>query len=290
MEPFVKAVQLARRNADAPANEQERPEPQAAERPARVDTVRPLPSQTQYAQTRRVNVSPDALRTHHVTSGQERTPVAEAFKRIRTQVIQRLRESGRNTLGVASPRTGEGKTTVALNLAVHAAIEPDWTVLLVETDIRHPGLCSKLGLPALPGLSDYLLKNVPLEQLLVDPGLGRCVLLPAGAAVPGTSEALGSSRMQDLVAELKQRYPDRLVIFDLPPLLDAADGIAALPWVEALLLVAEEAETSTEDLARSAELAGTDRLIGTVLNKSRFPVPVPGTRPGFFRRLLTGAK
>jgi Mrp family chromosome partitioning ATPase len=96
--------------------------------------------------------------------------------------------------------------------------------------------------------------------------------------------------MQDLVIELKRRYPDRLVIFDLPPVLDTADGIAVLPWVEALLLVAEEAHTMADEMLRAAQLVGNDRLIGTLLNKSQIAVRAPGERPGFFRRLMTGAQ
>jgi Mrp family chromosome partitioning ATPase len=294
MERFVKAVELARQDV-APEQDEKPLKPLESAvveplRPRDAAVNRPQPAGTvQYAQTRRADVSLATLHAHHISTGQERTPFAEAFKRIRTQVIQRLRESGRNTLGIASPRVGEGKTTVALNLAVHTAVEPDWTVLVVEADIRHAGVGKALGLQNLPGLTDYLLRDVPLEELLVDPGFGRCVLLPAGAPIPGSSEALGSARMQDLVNELKRRYPDRLVIFDLPPVLDAADGIAVLPWVEALLLVAEEAHTLADDLVRSAQLVGSERLIGTVLNKSRMAVSAPGERPGLLRRLLTGA-
>jgi Mrp family chromosome partitioning ATPase len=247
-------------------------------------------SQVEYSRTRRVSVSAEALRAHHITGGHERTPVAESFKRIRTQVVQRLRDSHSNTLGIASPRVGDGKTTVALNLAVHAAIDPDWTVLVVETDVVHPGLSEALGLGSQPGLTDYLLRKAPLDQLLLNPGLGRCLILPAGAPVSGSSEALGSSRMRDLALELKDRYPDRLVIFDLPPLLDSAEGIAILPWIEAMILVVEEGRTAIDDVLRSAQLIGNDRLIGTVLNKSSIAVSAPGSRPGFLRRLFTGAQ
>jgi Mrp family chromosome partitioning ATPase len=216
--------------------------------------------------------------------------VAEAFKRIRTQVVQRMRETGSNTLGIVSPRPGTGNTMVALNLAVHAAMEPDWTVLLVEADVNHPGLSKALGLGPMPGLTDYLRGDKPLESLLVDPGLGRCIMLPAGTPIPGSSEMLGSSGMRDLVQEIKQRYPDRIVIFDLPPILDAADGIAVLPWVESLILVVEEGTTQQEDVLRAAQIIGNEKLMGTVLNKSSVAVSTPGQRPGFFRRLLTGAQ
>jgi Mrp family chromosome partitioning ATPase len=95
--------------------------------------------------------------------------------------------------------------------------------------------------------------------------------------------------MRDVVQELRDRYPDRIVILDLPPILDAADGIAVLPWVESLILVVEEGRTTTEDVLRSAQLVGNERLIGTVLNKSAVAPVAPGHRPGFLRRLLTGA-
>jgi Mrp family chromosome partitioning ATPase len=288
MDRIAKAVDVTRVRSDAERGTVEPlrvPDPSAET----VVTRREPAHKVQYTQTRKIQVSADALRAHNITGGHERTPVAEAFKRIRTQVVQRMRETGANTLGVASPRTGEGKTTVALNLAVHAAMEPDWTVLVVEADINHPGLSRALGVGPLPGLTDYLLKDTPLDQLLVDPGLGRCLLLPAGTPTPGSSEALGSSRMRDLVQELRDRYPDRIVILDLPPILDAADGIAVLPWVESLILVVEEGRTATEDVLRSAQLVGNERLIGTVLNKSAVAPVAPGHRPGFLRRVLTGA-
>jgi Mrp family chromosome partitioning ATPase len=115
-------------------------------------------------------------------------------------------------------------------------------------------------------------------------------MLPAGTPIPGSSEMLGSSGMRDLVQEIKQRYPDRIVIFDLPPILDAADGIAVLPWVESLILVVEEGSTQQEDVLRAAQIIGNEKLMGTVLNKSSVAVSPPGQRPGFLRRLLTGAQ
>jgi len=288
MDRIAKALEVARLRNDA---DWSTVEPMRVPEPvAEMGNARTPANKVQYTQTRRVQVSPDALRNHNITGGHERTPVAEAFKRIRTHVVQRMRETGSNTLGVASPRTGSGNTTVALNLAVHAAMEPDWTVLLVEADVNHPGLSKALGLGPLPGLTDFLRGNKPLEELLVDPGLGRCILLPAGTPIPGSSEFIGSARMRDLVQEIKARYPDRIVIFDLPPLLDAADGIAVLPWVEALVLVVEEGTTAQEDVLRSAQLVGNEKLIGTVLNKSAAAVSSPRHRPGFLRRLLTGAQ
>jgi Mrp family chromosome partitioning ATPase len=261
MDRVARAIEIARQGAQAESS----PAAPRLREPAR----QVPPSQVAYTRSRANAVSSEALRRRHITGGHERTPLAEAFKRLRTRLLQRMREGGGNSLGIASARAGEGKTTVALNLAVHASMESDWTVLLVDTDMRSPGLCAALGVDPLPGLADFLLEEAPLEDLLVHPGLGRCLLLPAGRPPANPSELLGSARMHELATELKRRYPDRLVIFDLPPLLDSADGIAALPWVEALLLVVEEGRSATEDVLRAAQLAGDARLIGTLLNKSR---------------------
>lgn len=277
MERIAKAIELARQGAA-----------HASEQPLRLrEPARPVPpSQIRYLRTRSVPVSAEALRAARVTGSQERTPMAEAFKRLRTQILQRLRESGGNALGIASAHAGEGKTTVALNLAVHAAVEADWTVLLVDADLRRPSLCEALGLGPQPGLSDYLAHDAPLEDLLLHPGFGRCLLLPAGEPLDHPSEWLGSARMQELAHELKRRYPDRLVIYDLPALLDSADGIAVLPWIEALVLVAAEGRTPAEDLLRAAQLAGGGRILGTVLNRSQEPVANAGARRSLWARLL----
>lgn len=282
MDRIAKALELARQGNEA--------SPAGAE-PRLREAAHPVPpSQIRYSRTRSIEVPSAALRASHVTGGQERTPLAEAFKRLRTQILERVRVGGGNALGIASPRAGEGKTTVALNLAVHASMEADWTVLLVDADLRRPGVCEALGIAPLPGLSDYLMHDRPLDELLVHPGFGRCVLLPAGAPLADSSEALGSARMQDLATELKRRYPDRLVIFDLPPLLDAADGIAALRWVDSLLLVVEEGRTAADDVLRAAQLVGNGRLLGTVLNKSHEPQPAQGAVEAapWWRRLLGG--
>jgi Mrp family chromosome partitioning ATPase len=247
MERIARAIELAR-HAGA-----------EAARPGAPGTTR----------TRTVAASPEALRAHHVSGGHERSALAHAFKLLRTRILQRMRETGWNTLGVTSPQAGEGKTTIAVNLAVHTAVEVDWTVLLVDANLQAPGVAAALGLGPLPGLCEYLTQDAPLEELLVRPEFTRCVVLPGGASPENASEVLGSTRMQSLADELKHRYPNRLVLFDMPPVLGSAAGLAMLRFLEAVLLVAEEGRTSGEDVARAGQLVGAARLVGTVLAKSR---------------------
>ena len=120
-----------------------------------------------------------------------------------------------------------------------------------------------------PGLTDYLLLNTDLPDCLVNPGIERLVLLPVGTPVQNSSEVLGSPKMLSLANELKTRYPDRLVIYDLPPLLTGDDALVFLPRLDGCMLVVEERKTRTQELERALDLLKDGKLIGTILNKSQ---------------------
>ena len=222
-----------------------------------------------YTRTRSVDVSRELLRGNRIVSGFNQCFFADAYKILSTQVSQKLRGNEWNTLGVTSPNRGEGKTLTAINLAISLASEFNQTALLVDADLRRPSVSDYFGMLPGPGLSDYLMSNTPIEELLVHPGVTGFVFLPGGAPLLNSSEALGWRRMADLVKELKTRYPSRLVVFDLPPLLYTADVLAFAPCIDAALLVVEEGRTSRADVKRSTELLSATHLIGTVLNKSR---------------------
>ncbi|HJT21010.1 MAG TPA: CpsD/CapB family tyrosine-protein kinase [Nitrospira sp.] len=222
-----------------------------------------------YTQTKSIEISRSILRQRRVMAAYEKGAFIDAYKILRTQVMQRLRQHEWNVLGVTSPGHGEGKTLTAVNLAVSLAMETTQTVLLVDSNLRDPGVHQVFGLENSPGLADYLLDNEPVEDLLLHPGIGRFVLLPAGRAVPDSTEVLTSPKMLALVEEFKHRYPARIVIFDLPPLLHTADVLAFSPYTDALLLVVEEGSTTVEELQRALLLVKDSRpVVGTVLNKA----------------------
>ncbi|MCI0749998.1 MAG: CpsD/CapB family tyrosine-protein kinase [Nevskiales bacterium] len=267
------------------------------ERVSATATLPPEPPSTDpagpvsYTHTRRVELSPQQLRERRIVSAFEAGPYRHAHKILHTQVLQRLRDNGWNTLAVTSATHGEGKTLTALNLAVSLSQALSHTVLLVDADLQHPQLHARFGLPPGRGLSDYLLGEAELPDLLVHPSaIGRLVLLPGGRAMANSAELLGSPRMAALVDELKRRYASRIVVFDLPPLLASADVLAFAPSVEAVLLVVEDERTSAEDVRRAAGLLQKTHLIGTVLNKSRSAgtesTVVPTARSGPVERAL----
>lgn len=242
--------------------------------------------QIEYTQTRTIKVSKDFLRERRIVTGFDQGIFTDAYKILRTQVLQKMRENGWNALAITSPGEGEGKTLTAINLAISLAMEVDQTVLLVDADLRHPGIHQHFGMREGLGLSDYLTKGTPLEEILVHPGIGRFVILPGGKALQNSSEMLRSPKMVDLVQELKNRYPSRIVLFDLPPVLSAADALSFSPYVDAALLVVEEAKTKSEDIERAVALLGSTYIVGTVLNKSIEPDTRSKTPTGWIKHLL----
>lgn len=223
-----------------------------------------------YTQTRSVKVSERLLTENRIISGLQTAELADAYKILRTQILQRLTENNWNALAITSPGVQEGKTLTAINLAISLAMEVNYTVLLVDANLRHPSIHEYFGIRPERGLSDYLTGGANIQDILIRPeGIGNCILLPGGKPLLNSSELLNSPKMSLLVDELKTRYPSRIVIFDLPPLLTASDALAFSPYVDAALLVVEEFKTKTQDLERAAELLKGTNLIGTALNKSR---------------------
>lgn len=228
-----------------------------------------VPPPITYTRTRSLSIPHTVLHGHRVMAAHSNGPFVDAYKILRTQVTQRLRENGWNVVGVTSPGYGEGKTLTAVNLAVSLAMETTQTVLLVDSDLQDPTVHEVFGLKDCLGLADYLLDDQPVEDLLLHPGIGRFVLLPGGRAISSSTEILTSPKMVALVEELKHRYPSRVVIFDLPPLLHTADVLAFSPYTDALLIVVEEGKTTGEELQRALALVKNSRpVLGTVLNKA----------------------
>ncbi len=226
-------------------------------------------TQITYSQTRMQPVPYALLREQRIITPQETGASADAYRMLRTQVLQRLNENNWNALAVTSPGSSEGKTLTAINLAISLAQEVTCTVLLVDADLRHPSVHSYFGLPLGKGLGDYLTGDVPLTDLLINPGgIERFVILPGGTPLSNSGEMLNSPKMKQLVEELKERYRSRIILFDLPPLLSSADALAFSPYVDAALLVIEEGKSPAEEIQRAAELLQNTRLIGTVLNKA----------------------
>lgn len=169
---------------------------------------------------------------------------------------------------VASSMRNEGKTTVSCNLATAFAQEFDHTVLLVDMDLRAPTCHRMFGLSGRPkGVVDCLLHNVSFSDVVIHTNLGRLSLLPAGSAMDESpSELFTSNRMIDFLAEIKHRYPDRIIILDTVPLLPFAESRALSRIVDGVLLVVRENVTSKAHLEATMHALDGAPLLGVVYN------------------------
>lgn len=246
---------------------------------APLEPPRSEPLQITYTQT---CVLPDAIaRARRVpgVAAADRSELAETFRVLRLQLRQRLQADGHRVLGVTCARPLAGKTLTALNLALAMAADHDTSVLLVDADLAIRGVQRVFGLDTRPGLAEYLSGNQPLPELLVNPGVERLSLLPAGAVPPRDApELLATQKAQQLVAEMRVRYADRVLVVDLPPLLERADALAFLPHVDTTLLVVENHGTTASDLERVAELMAPFNLVGTVMAPPDAERPQPTRR------------
>lgn len=222
-----------------------------------------------YSQTRIEKLRPEIRRKHRIVDGNGADPATTAYKMLRTQVLQRMVAKGWNALAVTSPGPSQGKTLTAINLAISLACEVHYTVLLVDLDMRNPSVHRYFGIDVEAGIGDFLVHDTPINEILINPGVDKLVLLPGRKPVVNSSEMLASHKMKQLVGELKSRYPMRFVLFDLPPLLSAADALAFAPFVDAALMVIEEGRTTREELEQAIGLLGQTQVLGTVLNKSQ---------------------
>jgi Mrp family chromosome partitioning ATPase len=196
----------------------------------------------------------------------DRPALMDSMRRLRSQVQLRLRAQGHSIVAVTSARSAPGKSLVALNLALALAAEHDAAALLLDADFSGCGLQRRLGLEREPGFVEHLTQALPLEGLLVDPGVPRLRFLPAqGGAQPPEADLLGSRAALQAMAEMRATHAGATVVVDLPPLLDLADAVAFLPAVDTTLLVVEDGGTTAADLEQVGELLAPFEVAGSVL-------------------------
>ena len=239
-----------------------RPEPEA-------NSTAHMASKQAESRTRLIPSAPAQLAENRLVAHDNSSALADTFRLLRTQVLHRMTAKGASTLAVCSANSGEGKSLVACNLAISLALNVDRSVLLVDLDLRRPSIIGYFGIEPPYGLGDYLQERRPLADCLLRPGIERLVLLPTLRPLQLSSEILSSPRMRSLAEELRTRYPDRIVIYDMPPLLATDDFISFAPLIESALLVVEENKTPKPDIRRCLELIPPEKLVGSVLNKTK---------------------
>lgn len=193
----------------------------------------------------------------------------EYYKLLRTQISQQMESRGWNTLMVTSVGPGEGKTLTAINLAAMFAREYAKTVLLVDADLQKQAIHKYLGYEQSTGLVEHLLENVPMDDIIVWPRVEKLTIISGGRTLKQSAELLTSPRMQALIQEMKGRYKDRFLFFDLPALSQSADAMSFAPLVDAILVVVEAGKTPMSEIQKALGRLPKEKILGLVMNRVR---------------------
>lgn len=201
-----------------------------------------------------------------VTIKNPNSPIAEEYRRLKSILLRETKKDFLNTIMVTSAIDSEGKSLSSINLAITMAQEIDHSILIVDADLRKPAIENYLDIKYQYGLSDYLTRDMNITDVLVKTGIGNLVILPAGPAVENPVELLSSDKMKTLIKELKQRYMDRYIIIDTPPILPFADAIAIGSLVDGIVFVVKEGLARKKTVENALNLIKDFKILGIVFN------------------------
>jgi succinoglycan biosynthesis transport protein ExoP len=190
---------------------------------------------------------------------------AEAYRLLRTNLIFSSADESPRTIAITSACPGEGKTTVAVNLAV-AFAHQGIPVLLVDTDLRRGRIFKVFEMAKDPGLSQVLQGSLSLTEAVRSTSVPGLSVLTTGGFPTDPSELLGSPAMSRLVAEVSQQYG--MVIFDTSPLLSVPDGAIMAAGADATILVVRAGQTKEDEakVAMAQLVAVGANVVGAVMN------------------------
>lgn len=210
--------------------------------------------------------------------GHPRSQLEEEFRIIKRPLLENVRgqtasrPKRANIIMVTSALPGEGKTQTAINLAVSIAMELDHTVLLVEADVIRPSALERMGIPASKGLLDMLMHpETDLSEVLLKTNIPKLTLLPAGTSSSRSTELLASGAMDKLLEELATTYPDRVIIFDTPPLLPSTESRVLATSMGQVLMVVEAGKTALNTVKQAFATVQECPVVMSMLNKYTGP-------------------
>lgn len=217
----------------------------------------------------------DLKRLHamgYLTAQTPRTQIASDFRVIKRQLLLNASDAATkhaNLIMVTSALPNEGKTFVAINLAISMAMEVDRRILLVDADVARPSVLSRLGLAPMTGLLELLADpSIPLSEVMLRTNIDKLTLLPAGAPVEHATEMLASDTMNRLLQELSTRYPDRVIVFDAPPLLPSTESRVLATRMGQVILVVEAKRTPKKAVEQALATVETCPMVLPLLNKA----------------------
>jgi capsular exopolysaccharide synthesis family protein len=200
---------------------------------------------------------------------QEQNSLAgEQYKILREQVKRIYNDGDSRVLAIMSPVKGDGKSTVAANLAAVIALDYDQQILLIDADLRSPSIHNFFGMKSTPGLADYLSAGADanVANYVHNTSLNGLRVLPAGRPTHLSSELLATEKMKSLLREIPAKFPGHQVIIDTSPVLSTSDPLVLAQQVDKVLMVVRAGATPRECLSEAIKSLGRERVKGVILN------------------------
>jgi len=174
-----------------------------------------------------------------------------------------------NLIMITSALPGEGKSFNAINLAMSIASEMDNTVMLVDADVARPSVMRMLGLPPSPGLLDLVVDDsLDMSSVLLKTNVEKLTILPSGTPHPRATELLASDAMTRLLEEMASRYPDRIIVFDSPPLLITTESRVLASHMGQVVLVVNAGKTLKTEVKQAIDTIDNCPVKLLLLNRS----------------------
>lgn len=192
--------------------------------------------------------------------------VVESFRQIRTKILHPPDGRPIKNILVTSAGTEAGKSMACANLAYTLAQGIENHALVVDCDLRRPSLARLFGVNNDAGLSNHLLDGTPLQGLIRKTGLRKLSLIPSGPRPINPAELIGSKKMEEMMQELINRYQDRFIILDSPPLMAASETAVLSNYVDGVILVVRWGGSNREHVKSLVKAIGKDKIIGVVFN------------------------
>lgn len=228
------------------------------------------------AQSRRVALNLEAIAASGiVTPAAPRSQMADQYRVIKRPLIANAIGRGAasikhgNLIMVTSALPGEGKSFTSINLAMSMAAEMDHTVMLVDADVARPSILRMLGLPQGPGLLDLLEGKSDMASVLMRTNVDKLTILPSGTPHAKATELLASEAMSKLLHDMSTRYPDRIIIFDSPPLLLTTESRVLATHMGQIVVVVHADRTLQGTVQQALAAIETCPVKMMVLNKAR---------------------
>jgi exopolysaccharide/PEP-CTERM locus tyrosine autokinase len=191
----------------------------------------------------------------------------EIFKVLRSRILYpQNTEKPIKSVMITSAIPKEGKSFITANLGISLAQGMDQHSLLVDCDLRRPSLAKLFGISGSSGLVDYLRDNSPLPHLINKTAVNKLSIIPSGRPPLNPAELLSSAKMKALVEELSKRYDDRIIIFDTPPIMVAAESGVLASLVDGVILVVREGASRKKEIQKTIDTIGKNKILGMVYN------------------------